>query len=67
MSSFRPLTSDVPVRDHLPGLGRLVAKPSRVTTLSSRRSRSAIKASPVLPGRRLATSKYLRNCRSKMP
>ena len=46
--------------------GRLVAKPSRVTTLSSRRSSSDIRASPVLPGRRLAIAKYLRNCRSKI-
>ena len=40
---------------------RLVANPRRVTTLSSRRSSTAMRASPVLPGRRLASSKYLRN------
>ncbi len=40
---------------------RLRAKPSRVTTLSSRRSSSDIRASPVLPPCGWPSSKYLRN------
>ena len=52
MSSFRPLTVMCPCVIICRAWGRLAANPSRVTTLSSRRSRSDIRASPVFPGRR---------------
>ena len=52
MSSFRPLTMICPCVMSCRDCGRLTAKPSRVTTLSSRRSKSDMSASPVFPGRR---------------